>query len=182
MTTANKSRPIIFSGRMVTALLAGRKSQTRRILKPQPDVFATTNNITFPDSYQTQILTCPYGVIGDQLWVKETWSHDAYPEPRTAAAVYYYKADESPGQPEYDRKWISPIFMPRVASRITLEITHIGIERLNECSATDALAEGIETDGVADPILAYKTQWESINGIGSWAGSPWVWVITFKRL
>lgn len=87
----------------------------------------------------------------------------------------------------HDGKWKPSIFMPRIASRITLEITGVRVERLNEISADDAIAEGVEIitsidHGSTDPIAAYRVLWESINGKGSWEKNPWVWCISFKRI
>lgn len=150
---------------------------------------------------------CPYGQPGDQLWVKETFWPDnqtyldqykAEPwlgEPSPDGAEVYYRASEK--NPEIFPRWRPSIFMPRWASRIQLLITSIRIEFLIRISPGDAIAEGIERFsshgrtyyrlshwenglGCADPVEVYRRLWESINGAGSWAKNPWVWVIEFR--
>ena len=174
-----KTRPILFSAPMVRALLEGRKTQTRRIVKfgTLPD--GNTNN-------KAPIGLCPYGKVGDFLWVRETW---ALASRATDLAKVYYKAHENASHTEfhefvddakvgkYQPTWprFKPsIHMPRWASRITLEITGVRVERLQDCSEADALAEG------AKPDMPYGTIWKAINGQESWDANPWVWVIEFK--
>jgi len=139
-----------------------------------------------------------YGAVGDQLWVRETWANIAL---TGYSPVYFYRADGDGLPPRDDRathnKWRPSIFMPREASRITLEITGLHLERLNDISCEDAKAEGLSWVGdggtpygipgmaeswSADPRISYRALWESINGPGSWARNPWVWVIEFKRI
>ena len=132
----------------------------------------------------------PYGKPGDRLWVRETW-HDASSSLHSCAL---YRAD---GIDLHWDKWTPSIHMPRWASRITLEITSVRVERLQDISEADALAEGIpsiDTPGAwtlpipANPNLpaiylgAFCKLWESINGPGSWAANPWVWAIEFRRV
>lgn len=218
--TASKERPILFSGDMVRAILSGRKTQTRRIVKPQPKpetrgwwctCFSTdkkrvgeweprNGRKSIIGTEQTgERVRCPYGDIGDRLWVRETWTPDHadfYPH---HAVVYRadkgfdYERDDD-GQvysPESRRsfpyRWRPSIHMPRWASRITLEITAVRVERLQDMSDQDALAEGIEPmDPAFDPECGARGQfiglWESIYGPESWTENPWVWVIEFKRL
>ena len=182
-----KERPIIFSAPMVREILSGAKTQTRRIVKPRH--MATVYAEQFP------ILTmCPFGKPGDRLWVRETWKHieggaiydasgctiDAF-DPETI-----YRAD----RPNQSGPWMSPIHMPRWASRITLEITDVRVERLQDISGMDAKREGVSVpahipeDG-ADLDYArrgFRRLWEEIHGGGSWEKNPWVWVIEFKKL
>ena len=153
-----KERPILFSGEMVRAILDGRKKQTRRVVKLA----------TFPN-----IFKCPYGKPGDRLWVRETFM----PMPHLNAKVFYRATDRLVGG-----RWRPSIFMPRALSRITLEITAIGCEPLNDISENDACWEGIQIPEDHDYIGAYRNLWESINGVGSWEKNPWVWVIVFKVL
>ena len=201
---------------MVRTLLDGRKTQTRRVVKPQPFVhtcypqpWAENNGANrwtwyyrdlvdgkhpLYDSERdcSQFVNCPYGVAGDRLWVKETFSaHGAFgPNGRKS-----YRADIPSGKEPHGLHWKPSIFMPRVASRITLEITAVRVERLNAITEADAIAEGIDAfeDGAGftvkpngpwqrNPEDAYRNLWESINGAGSWALNPWVWVITFRRI
>lgn len=208
-----KERPILFSASMVRAILDGRKSQTRRIVKPQPEHglqmchYSPTGWARNRDA-EGHACTCdparaPYGVPGDRLWVKETHAivpRTAYamsegvqqalrPDDNHDAAVY--AADWERSKPG---RWRPSIHMPRWASRITLEITDVRVERLNDISEADALAEGAEVcaNGVwfdrsptfagSDARGAYYCLWQHINGPGSWAANPWVWVVEFKRV
>lgn len=144
---------------------------------------------------------CPYGQPGDWLWVRETWAGpladaDEWDETNDPGELENprfceYAADGGP-KPEYLNadenmvcRWTSSIHMPRWASRITLEITGVRVERLQGISRGDAMAEGCPFPNMAkggDPCGWYAELWESINGPGSWAANPWVWVIEFKRV
>jgi hypothetical protein len=197
-----KARPILFSAEMVCALLAGTKTQTRRIVKPQPPCgceyvingaynAALCHSIERPEVWVPPTarsvdhrLPCPYGQPGDRLWVKETWCELDDGVDRPIA----YRADNWTECPSADGKWRPSIFMSRAASRITLEITAVRVERLQEISEADAKAEGCIVDPWHYPCSltpgksTYCTLWESINGPGSWEANPWVWVIEFRRI
>jgi len=165
-----KERPILFSGPMVRAILEGRKTQTRRIVKPQP--LRDRGVMAFNDGEHPQ-MRCPYGKPGDRLWVRETWCPDV--EPYT----FRYKAD---GDEPLER-WRPSIHIPRWASRITLEVVSVRVERLQNISEDDALAEGITlVERGTSPVDQFNKLWESINGPGSWEANPWVWVVEFKRI
>ncbi len=186
-----KARPILFSTPMVLALLEGRKTQTRRIIKPQPIV--KENNWQFyPKSPFSRAGVniplnisdmSPYGKVGDLLWVRETasfWIKDGKPE-----KIMNYRADYIPNIEEINaprwekQEWRPSIHMPRWASRLTLEITAVRVERLLDITQRDAVAEGIKPlQGNA--IRGFCDLWKSINGESSWATNPWVWVIEFK--
>ena len=152
---------------------------------------------------------CPYGKPGDQLWVRETWQYadwteDGYPFIKYEAdgsLVLHERIPEDwddrleriwvklSEEENYnidkraaDRKWRPSIHHPRWASRIQLEITNIRVERLQECSVSDALAEGIKHNSMNYPPVEYRWLWESINGPGSWDANPWVWVVEFRRI
>jgi len=207
-----KEKPILFSTEMVRAILENRKTQTRRLFPFQAKVSPHKNGyqIEYFDERDNQYYTkhkediCKYGKIGDRLWIKETYCiDDCKEDPK--APEYLYKADY---EDNVDKnligvdKWKPSIYMPRKASRITLEIINIRVERLNDISEQDAIAEGIEYFDIEEsgkfyknynveyknwmefenPIDSYKTLWESINGQGSWEQNPWVWVIEFKRV
>lgn len=212
-----KERPIIFSAPMVQAILDGRKTQTRRIGKTQcaewtelaveysrhakKGTVAVATHLAYPrGTARHGICECPYGIPGDRLWVREAWGLHAYGDDTdwlkggcTAMDlddhVIAYRADWGPLQDGCH--WRPSIHMPRAASRITLEITSVRVERLQDISEVDALAEGVTDDGslVTDlngkdrggTIAAYATLWEVINGVGSWDDNPWVWVVSFKR-
>jgi len=251
-----KERPILFSAPMVRAIMDGRKTQTRRVVKPQPHedwklkscgiltceahslhaeqvaIFDRPDGLNQPYKF-------PYGQPGDQLWVREAWRIGAWDENRPAFALDYcdgaskewievpdamgddgelfdriwqQSSDDAakalgiqdryqwePGQSPC--RWRPSIHMPRWASRIQLEITVIRVERLQDISEADALAEGIQaySDGTyrdynvpddkvfdhytfASPVDSYRTLWDTINGPGSWEANPWVWVIEFRRI
>lgn len=163
-----KERPILFSAPMVRALLEGRKTQTRRIAK------------IFPAAETGPVIN-PFGQAGDKLWVKETWSVPSqwdHLKPSQLGqerlkAVCYHADGKSAG------KTRSSLFMPRAASRILLEIVEVRMERLQAISTAAALAEGV---GGPDTVRNYANLWNSINGRGSWALNPWVWVVSFKRV
>lgn len=146
---------------------------------------------------------CPYGQPGDRIWVKETWrpkvAHgctqgacdcgDVAVEYRADAAIEHFTDRQidaaSPGwcMPKAAATGnVSPLFMPRWASRLVLEITEVRVERLQEMSAPDAWAEGIAHSPDVNPLHAFEKLWTSINGEGSWAANPWVWALTFRRV
>lgn len=205
-----KERPILFSAPMVRALLDGSKTQTRRVCKPAQA--ASLSHVVrgcmgfFGDEEGDVSFKSPYGEPGDRLWVKEThlawWSLD--PENPTGkrkfSHVAAFRADGY--ELQGDEKWIPSIHMRRAASRITLEITDVRVERLQDISHDDALAEGVY-DGKAcrcdqpldfvrscgncggrlvDAVDRYWLLWETINGAGSWDLNPWVWVVVFKKI
>ena len=205
-----KERPVLFSAPMVRAILAGTKTQTRRVVKPQPTM--RDGEPAWPiDAKRPRdrgFEDCPYGQPGDRLWVRETWQADPIIDDTWASTQWHgcpkdariadlperfhhprfcnYKADWLHG----DIRWRPSIFMPRWASRITLEVTDVRVERLQSISNADALAEGVvvhkdhhhkRTSHICSPYQAYRDLWESINGHGSWEANPWVWVVEFQR-
>lgn len=197
-----KERPILFSAPMVRALLAGTKSQTRRIFTAKNGgVWPNRNDL--PGMKQV-VRSCPYGQPGDRLWVRETWMdlQGTGIEIVTGSRERYaYGADTPPGsygddqRKCYGLKWRPSIHMPRAASRITLEITRVRVERLQDIDFADAAAEGLHytserldrwsADGInwrGTPQQAYRALWEQINGPGSWDANPWVWALSFARL
>jgi hypothetical protein len=204
-----KQRPILFSGPMVRAILEGRKTQTRRVVKPQPDddreMKARLNrqgNLVWmdwkgkPDDAAPPHYIwgagwdrwkCPYGQPGDRLWVRECFSYASFLNDGVQP-LFHYWAD---GNPE-EGDWTKPkpsIHMPRAASRITLEIVSVRVERLMDISMQDCIAEGApmeriekldEQDQAIELRCWYENLWEEINGIGSYYTNPWVWVVEFK--
>jgi hypothetical protein len=194
---APRERPILFSAPMVRAILDGRKTQTRRVLKfprfivnalDQEELVEALNKAKTkavvergPCDGVKNRYSCPYGQPGDRLWVREAWSTHAIFDPLpprdiTARSVHYWAdGDAQTG------KRRPGMFLPRWASRITLEVTGVRVERLRDISEKDAEAEGCPLDR----LLArdwYSQLWESINGPGSWDANPWVWVVAFKRI
>lgn len=196
-----KERPILFSGPMVRAILEGRKMQTRRVCKSIicTDLSDMPQHLTRYGAVAT-VAKCPYGQEGDRLWVRETWATygmDALPDQERPL---FYRADDVDRDgwaTPPDLKWKPSIHMPRWASRITLEVTGVRVERLQDIRAHDAIAEGVEISDLAKlhalalrkqgrnisaAVVEYGILWESINGPGSWDVNPWVWVVEFKRV
>jgi hypothetical protein len=196
-----KESPIIFSGEMVQAILEGRKTMTRRVVNlgkfrgadvdkcvpsidglfvPSDGIVFSTPSTRFSKAMQDKIVRCPFGVPGDRLWVRETWQTN----PDKTKVIY--KADYTDGGFVTDNDiyygWKPSIFMPRWASRITLEITNVRVERLQEITSEDCIREGIQDheDSVFDRLDKFGELWESIYGNDSWSKNSWVWVIEFR--
>lgn len=201
-------KPILFNGEMVKAILDGRKTMTRRALNRNK----LYNEFAFDDPRIAR--GCPYGAPGDTLWVRETFKFGHAPgdEPGQGIALYFDECgnivdskihpDLDPKRLNWCRHWKKKpsIFMPRWASRITLRITDVRVERLQEISEADTVAEGLTSwsnekqpgvthYGIAmvdevwstDPRLVFSRLWDSINakrGYG-WGANPWVWVVSF---
>lgn len=197
-----KERPILFSAPMVRAILAGTKTQTRRIVKPQPPDVVQSVYRPFPgepnnwQGYGAGLIhwygRCPYGVPSDQLYVKEAWHTSGEYNRRKPselpddAPIEYLEASDY-GNYFLTGRYRHARFMMRWMSRITLDITAVHVERLQDISEEDARAEGVKRHApgcVADVAYRapYRTLWESINGRGSWYANPWVWVICFRRI
>ncbi|MBW6333091.1 hypothetical protein ACV36R_29240 [Pseudomonas aeruginosa] len=195
-----RERPILFNDQMVRAILDGRKTVTRRVMKPQPDFLGSMVDPNTPfkplDAGLHARITCPYGEPGDRLWVRETWGLQVRSYGGGAGEFIVYRATNpdaiycrsSEGR-EYPVKWKPSIHMRRHSSRILLEITAVRVERLQDISNDQAIAEGIDThpmgfygNGCITAGGAFLELWESINGDGRWADNPWVWVIEFKRV
>lgn len=257
-----KSRPILFSAPMIRALLAGTKTQTRRIVKlpieiaAEPDDAASAverNDMTclawlpeheggpgfygwmteYPEEGSSPI-RCPFGQPGDRLIVRETWRYLDWTEDGLPWVEYQADgatrlcergiceewslklmdiwADLSASQNveldgrAADRRWRPSIHMPRWASRLTLEITGVRVERVQDITEEGAYREGISREwgdrpikgremellqsdvpidlcgGVMSPVEAFEALWFRINGPGSWDANPWVWVVEFKRI
>jgi len=195
-----KERPIIFSGEMVRAILDGRKTQTRRVMKPQPTLDGRfwkfggagwsdgVNRVT-PMYGHSLYYACPYGVPGDRLWVRERWVTERqfdHLKPRDIPSSA--RLTERIKYTGFVSNWDmvrSPIHMPRWASRITLEVVSVRVERVQDISPKDCESEGVGKD--LNDIgwrYAFGSTWNAINekrGYG-WDANPWVWVIEFKRI
>lgn len=208
-------RPILFSTPMVRAILDGLKTMTRRVVNPQPhssveqmlSYHHPKDDVAFcawgwwdGAIVENSDRVCPYGKVGDRLWVRETFAivpRTAYrcsdgvhqtlrPDDDHDAAIY--RAGWARSRSGF--YWRPSIHMPRWASRLTLEITRVRIERLQGIGDDDAKAEG--SDRYLLPVhpdcenkryaIGFQQLWESINGRGSWAANPWVWVVEFKRV
>lgn len=180
-----KERPIIFSAEMVRAILAGNKTQTRRVINPQPNIPESAHPVAIYELSRDVLRDCKYK-IGDRLWVREKFS---------ISGNGYFYSDESDGT--VNVAWSSPIHMPREASRITLEIVNVRVERLHEIKAMDVISEGVQFERHAsferggltpcDEIRAYyafSDGWNKLNAKRgfSWESNPWVWVIEFKKI
>lgn len=204
-----KERPILFSGPMIRAILDGRKTQTRRVVKPQSailsDTMARTLGVRPPNIENQPVIPCPYGQPGDQLWVKENFHLGEYVKgPNAQGAVIAYATNKQScfrhmTDAEMDRCRLKPdprpwaesrtipsILMPRWASRITLEITEVRVQRLQEITEQDAWAEGVwprpKPKSITSGITRFHSLWILINGKDSWEANPWVWAISFKRI
>jgi len=199
--TGIKERPIIFKAEMVNAILEGRKTQTRRIMKYQPTQMpdlsilsldrALTKKVCVASWFEEEgegshcACICSYGKPGDRLWVRETFADIG---PRLT-----FRADLKDGAHCKVKRWTPSIFMPRCDSRIQLEITDIRVERLNDISGDDAKAEGVEWEPLgwihygdssrrkSSSVQSFQTLWESINGPNSF-DDKWIWVIEFKMI
>lgn len=214
-----KERGIIFNGAMVRAILSGKKTQTRRAITAKTlhlfDVAAKVgecHELTSGEPADERSQTyyqqfCPFGQPGDRLWVRETFGYvspDEHERPHSECNIEYradlppgctdrpgnWPAEECAGDPARPR-WRPSIHMPRSAARIILEITDVRVERLNDISNDDALAEGMD-DGTSEAALsvgwfekprrAFQRLWARIYGQESWDGNPWVWVVEFKQV
>ena len=192
-----KERPILFSTEMVRALLDNRKTVTRRVVKLHPTraekVIQLTHpsdkgyfNFVSPDGW-AHSLQCPYGVVGDRLWVRETWSWGIrFDEHGNKTEPIVYRADANPDTVSvFDGSWNPSIHMPRAASRITLEITNVRVERLQEITIADCKKEGFSTVPMLnEAFVDLAKHWDLLNAKRgySWGINPWVWVIEFKNM
>lgn len=202
-----KERPILFSGAMVRALLEGKKTQTRRVVKD----FAPFDITPSETQESLELLgwreliprhlvpPCPYGRPGDRLWVRESFA-------RLDDGSYLYPATYDTARRPY-MKWKPSIHMPRAACRLVLEVTEVRVERLHDITADDAKAEGVPENMTYVPVPVSTTAtreqmlewahsppimqdwrqgffrlWESINGKKSLDDNPWVWVVSFKKV
>jgi hypothetical protein len=201
-------RPILFSGPMVRAILEGRKTQTRRIFPhrtvERPDGFVDVYRGADIDSWigtfrPGGMFTSPYGEPGDRLWVRETWLLFEHSDVGTTIVYEADGARDSWYDEDIPYGWNPPkqgmrggrvpgIHMPRWASRITLEVTSVRVERLQAITDADARAEGVMSrlEDLALPlhhVVAFAGLWDEINGKrASWESNPWVWVVGFRRV
>lgn len=207
-----KEYPIIFSGPMVRAILEGRKIQTRRVIKPQPDKEVKQVGFSFfanfaegeiewryeRGKFRIVKCRCPYGKQGDQLWVRETFATPGNWDDHKPSELLenwfipqqlkYRATEEFPEGGYYT--WRPSIFMPRWASRITLQVERIRVERLQDITEEDAIAEGV-LDPTLDPTIKgylaatlFIDLWNEIcakRGFG-WNANPWVWVVEFSTV
>lgn len=193
--TIKAKRSIIFTVESIPAILDDWKTMTRRVIKPPFQIHAN-GYITHPkDGARFHPYVCPYGAPGDLLYLKETLysKYKSSITPSQCGNYAFYKADNEQvliGGPGINDgviwKWKRPVlssrFMPRYASRITLEIIYISMERLQDILFCDVSKEGIKTD-ITDTISRFPDYWNSINGKKHpWSANEWVWVIEFKRV
>jgi hypothetical protein len=201
----SKSLPILFSGEMVRAILAGRKTVTRRIVKsgkelapasanfrrePSPNTYGEGWLADWPHEYgRTRMMDCPYGrpdhPTDRRLWVRETFCPRYFDDGSVG-----YRADFNAKDLRglvTEPKWKPSIFMRQSESRITLDVTGARVERLHEITEEDARAEGAECgsqrEGMHTARDAFAVLWDSINGKrAAWGTNPWVWVVEFSRV
>lgn len=210
-----KEHPILFSGPMVRAILEGRKTQTRRVVKPQPTPYGEDSPFALATQKQhigkpwmpvggvfQENWQCPFGAVGDRLWVRETWCcrdlwdglkpSELGKQTSTFQIALDYKANNKRVWSRGNQgKWRPSIHMPRWASRLTLEITAVRVERLQEISEDDAVKEGAPEqrhpyNGSTTPASyrwhGFRELWSKIHSPELWAANPWVWVIEFRKV
>ncbi|HCD2060003.1 TPA: hypothetical protein NBJ75_002074 [Serratia marcescens] len=203
-----KERPVIFNSEMVRAILDGRKTQTRRAISDRHlhlidvasqvgECYPLESGIDHANSQSYFREHCPFGQVGDRLWVRETFmdlTGTGIESTTGKFEGFAYRADTPAGsygdevRKEYGLKWTPSLHMPRKACRIMLEITAVRVERLNDISEEDARAEGVApSQHIITPTEAlyrvgFLKLWQSIYGEESWRANPWVWVIEFRRL
>ena len=208
-------RPILFNGDMVRAILDGTKTQTRRIVKLNASGRTQCKGKNWHVEDPDAVLACPFGKAGDRLWVRETFIRDWKDENGDGEPDQYDEdGNENPIQTFYradghidweidgewcNTPWKPSIHMPRAASRITLEITNVRIDRLHRISESDSKKEGSEclitknctakdrsflNLPIMNDLHPYKNgfalQWDSIYG--NWKSNPWVWAIEYRLL
>lgn len=187
-----KERGMIFNAEMVRAILDGRKTQTRRPIKWKQTRFTEMaerdDGSLWPWAEDCERggdiwFACPFGEVGDRIWVRETFCAVPDHEEPAGCSALLYAAD---GNGPYG-KWTPSIHMPRWASRLTLEITGVRVERLRDLSEDDAKSEGITppSGGVLpgwEYRINFRDLWMDIYGADNWEANPWVWVIEFKRV
>jgi hypothetical protein len=212
-----KERPMIFSDPMIRAILEGRKTMTRRVVKPQPAGDTVTWGCTtahpgfgFLFGKEKEWRNCPYGEPGDRLWIKESLRGDGQPGNMRPGIMRYVADGAAVSGPlgeafwRYKRPLLTARYMPRWASRLTLEVAGVRVERVQDITEEDAIAEGAFAQGKCgdDPVSdlwtmtgegwrynwaqeAFRTYWDSLNDKrpgASWEENPWVWVVEFKRV
>lgn len=207
----NQFKPILFSTQMVQAILEGRKTQTRRVINNihpdsefHPDLNLLGYTFVEPDGKikvpeMASVIQGKYKV-GDVLWVREKFRGLVDCESGKFHSFSYYADMPEEFHKQYPHKWKPSIHMPKAACRLFLEITYVRVERLQDISEQDAIAEGVKFDIQKDigtfwwdyinggfniflnAYKSFKSLWSSINGADSWNANPWVWVVEFKRI
>lgn len=197
MTIAIRERPIIFSGPMVRAILDGRKTQTRRVVLPQPSSGVRRSPFVpsgLEDGHGREMR--PRYYVGDRVWVRETFTLAVNPDDSPSEgedaephAIYRADWDDRKGWPVVtdgsEFQWSPSIHMPRWASRLTLEITGVRVERLQAITTHDIGAEGINlSNNHQGARNEYRQLWDALNAKRgySWDSNPWVWVLSFRQL
>lgn len=219
-------KPILFSTPMVRAILDGNKTQTRRVMKLQiepcqhhlyqeaewkdkPTEWSEAalkngfafcgyceNGVTPKDDYAG--IKCPYGKVGDILWVREKWMHGPN-YPNGMDKYYYFASVSDQFKEEWPKSWKPSIHMPKDACRLFLKIISIRVQRVNDITKEDAQEEGVEMIGVfgkghkaykdytddtgyvTTATHSFQLLWIKINGGESWHKNPWVWVVEFEK-
>ena len=195
MAVIRDERPILMSAPMVRALLSGEKTETRRIVK----MWAEWSRL---GGGHVPVTECPYGLAGDRLWVRETWAQP-FPEATHRSMdgkPCFYRADGAPGERyKDDGTWRPSIFMRRSLSRITLDVTSVRVEPLHAIDDAAVTREGVTLAGLLEllpkrqaarwrgaispsPRELFMMGWATLNGAGSWARNPLVWVVSFMRV
>lgn len=183
----SKQRPILFNVDMVIAIDGNLKTETRRT-RGLKELNEDPNNWIFmwqePDKNYlftsingmcTKSIKCPYGQLGDVLYVRETWCKTVVED--ESEIGYLYKADEIGSR----IKWKPSIHMPKEAARIWLQIVEVSVERLKEITQQGAKDEGVKLTQTS-PLSSFIALWDRINGTGEFNSNPWVWVVKFKKI
>ncbi len=195
-------RPILFKTPMVLAIEDGSKTQTRRVIKIDKSYIWENVKTSLVDNHfivgsgmqDFEQVKCPYGEVGDILWVREKWL-DASIGKKDGRTIIYFASESGQLYDQQGAKWKPSIFMPKSACRIFLKITDIRSERLQEISVEDAKSEGLYEVGYKGVSFAYAkgegsyasatgafmALWISINGKDSWKKNPWLWVLDFEK-
>jgi hypothetical protein len=195
-----RERPILFSSEMVRAILDGRKTQTRRVAKVTdencPPGMITPLAGFVPRSPESHVSYCPHGAVGDRLWVREatcisppdfadtSLNNVLDSHGRWRVVQYVATHPDTSYARDYGIKVTPSIHMPRWASRITLELTGVRVERVQDISESDAEAEGVGDAPIHGRRDLFATLWNRLNASRgySWESNPWVWVLTFRRV
>ena len=183
-------KPILFNTEMVRAVLDGKKTQTRRVIKPEPKTVYAQDNFNFLNiPGKGPVWDHKIYQVGDILWVRETWAETWTPDSNDVGFVY--KADGKPPKFPYwgnakqskDEVWMPSIHMRKEAARLFLKVTNVRVNRLQDITEDEAMAEGVNPSCCPpyehlSHLLAFKDIWESIYN--NWLDNPWVWVIEFE--
>lgn len=205
-----RERPILFNDAMVRAIFSGAKTQTRRPVKLGAEAMAYVNSFRSPITRDSRVMSwCPFGAAGGILWVRECWAEVDYNAcdgmdrddfvwctkpgdiaPGGHPVIYRATCGGFEWDDRPESRWRPSIHMPRWASRLTLRVTDVRVERVQDITETDARAEGVTPvpfcragrgDGF-EHVESFEETWHEVYGPESWTANPWVWVVSFDRV